>query len=327
MARFSAAALRERAKENLNRSAVTAVAAKEETEQLLSGARAGSATLPIEQIHADPEQPRKLFDPEKLEELKRSILALGGLENPVQIYHRPGVGFVIRHGERRYRALQELLTEGHDRFRQVPVLMVPPPEATPEGEQGLRIAQVVENNARESLLPLETAEQYHLIAQAGRSEPMRATELAALTGTEERVVQRYLFVVGGLDPEDRALLREAYPDAPLRPLYTLVQWLHEHGRTLDAAQRREAVRRFAEARPTERMVPVVLRELTPRKKVGRPARTRFSVGKTKSGGYQVKLTVPADLLRDPAALRRAREELDRAQAQLEEMERALEGGG
>lgn len=327
MAKFNAAALREKAKQNLAQSAATAVAAKQETEQLLSGARTGNATLPIEQIHPDPDQPRKSFDREALDELKRAILALGGLENPIHIYYRESVGFTVKHGERRFRALRELLEEGHDEFRQVPVLMSPPPDRSAEGEQRLRIAQVVENNVRRSLLPLETAEQFHLIATAGRDEPIPATRLAELTGTEERVVQRFLYVVAGLAPEERAGLREAWPDAPLRPLYALVQWLQEQGRGLDAEDRAAAIELFARERPTERMVRVALRELAAKKKPGRPARKRFTAGTTKTGAFQVKLTLPPELVRDAASIRKARADLQRAQAQLEELERALGGGG
>ena len=323
MARFNATALREKAKQNLTRSAATAVAAKEETEQLLSGVRTGNASLPIEQIHPDPDQPRKSFDREALDELKRAILALGGLENPIHIYYRESVGFTIKHGERRFRALSELLEEGHEQFRQVPVLMSSPPDRSPEGEQRLRIAQVVENNARESLLPLETAEQFFLIANAGRAEPIPAKHLAELTGTEERVVQRYLYVVGGLPDGERGAVREAWPDAPLRPLYALVQWLQEHGARLEPGQRAAALQRFTKERPTERMVRVVLRDLEPRKRAGRPARKRFSSGTTRTGAFQVKLTLPAEMARDAGALRKARADLQRAQEQLEEMERAL----
>lgn len=325
MAKFSAAALREKARSNLAQSAATAVAAKQETEQLLSGARTGNATLPIEQIHPDPDQPRKAFDRERLDELKRAVLALGGLENPIQIYYRESVGFTIRHGERRFRALSELLAEGHEQFRQVPVLMTPPPDRSPEGEQRLRIAQVVENNARVGLLPLETAEQFFLIAQAGRSEPMPAKHLAELTGVEERVVQRYLYVVGGLAEEERVMFRAEYPDAALRPLYALVQWLQEHAARLGAEERLAAIRRFIRDRPTERMVRVVLRDLAPKRKPGRQARKRFSAGTTRNGSFQVKLTLPSDLLRDASAIRKARVDLQRAQEQLEEMERALGG--
>lgn len=325
MAKFNAAALREKAKQNLAQSAATAVAAKQETEQLLSGARTGNATLPIEQIQPDPDQPRKAFDRDGMDELKRAILALGGLENPVQIYYRESVGFTIKHGERRFRALKELLEEGHEQFRQIPVLMSPPPDRSPEGEQRLRIAQVVENNVRRSLLPLETAEQFHLIATAGRSESIPATRLAELTGTEERVVQRYLYVVGGLSERERTDVRDAWPEAPLRPLYALVQWLQEHGSRLDAEQRAAAIERFTRERPTERMLRVALRDLAPKKKPGRPARKRFSSGTTKTGAFQVKLTLPPELVRDAASIRKARADLQRVQEQLEEMERALGG--
>ncbi|HEX2188228.1 MAG TPA: ParB N-terminal domain-containing protein [Longimicrobiaceae bacterium] len=323
MAKFNAAALREKAKQNLSRTAAPAVAAKRETEQLLSGARTGNATLPIEQIHPDPDQPRKAFDREGLDELKRAIVALGGLENPIHIYYRDGVGFTIKHGERRFRALGELVEEGHEELRQVPVLMGPPADRSAEGEQRLRIAQVLENNVRRSLLPLETAEQFHLIATAGRGEPIPATRLAELTGTEERVVQRFLFVVGGLTAGERAGLREAWPEAPLRPLYALVQWLQEAGRRLDPADRAAAIELFTRERPTERMVRVALRDLAPKKKPGRPARKRFTAGTTRTGAFQVKLTLPPELVRDAASIRKARADLRRVEEQLEEMERAL----
>ncbi|MBV9773994.1 MAG: hypothetical protein JO040_08590, partial [Gemmatimonadetes bacterium] len=50
---------------------------------------------------------------------------------------------------------------------------------------------------------------------------------------------------------------------------------------------------------------------------------RFTAGTLKNGAFQVKLTLPSDLLRDVASIRKARVDLQRAQEQLEEMERAL----
>ncbi|HEX7240940.1 MAG TPA: ParB/RepB/Spo0J family partition protein [Longimicrobiaceae bacterium] len=327
MARPNAAALRERAKENLARTAAPAVAAKQETEQLLSGARTGNATLPIEQLHADPDQPRKSFDRERLDELKRAIVALGGLENPIQIYWKESVGFTIKHGERRFRALTELIAEGHEELRQVPILVCPPPDRTEEGDRRLRLAQVVENNARAALLPLETAEQFFAVAVSGRDEALPTRQLSELTGTDERVVQRYLFVVGGLSAEEREAVREAWPEAPLRPLYALVQWLQEHAPKPGDEVRGRAIRRFAKERPTERMVPVALRDLAPKKRAGRPARKRFSAGTTRGGAFQVKLTLPPELTRDRASIRNARRDLQKVQEQLEAMERALEEDG
>ncbi len=326
MARKTTADLRAAAMRNTSTAAAGVQASHQHTEQIRAAARDRYAFLSIDTIHPDPDQPRRVFDRGKLDELKRAILALGGLENPLQIYHREGSGWTLKHGERRHRALSELVREGHDQFRTAPVLIDQPPEPGAEGRRRFRIAQVVENNARENLLPLETAEQYYLIASTDLDEPMPATRLAALTGTDERMAQRYLFVVGRLTADERQLLHARYPDAPMKPPYALVQWLQSYDGALDAASRLTVVERFAEARPTHSMLRVALRDLAPKKTPGPRPRKRFTAGTTRSGAYQVKLTLPADLLRDPTAIRKAREDLQRAEQQLDRIERDLLGG-
>jgi hypothetical protein len=323
MARKSTADLRAAAMKNTSTAAAGVQASHHHTEQLRAAARDRYAFLPLDTIHPDPEQPRRIFQRDKLDELKRAIVALGGLENPLQIYHREGSGWTLKHGERRHRALTELVREGHDEFRTAPVLIEQAPAPGAEGRRRFRIAQVVENNVRENLLPLETAEQYFLIATTDLDGPMAATQLAALTGTDERMAQRYLYVVGGLTPDEREVLHSRYPDAPLKPLYALVQWLQSYDGALDRDSRLAAVEHFAEVRPTEAMLRVALRHLAPRKTPGPRPRKRFSAGTTRSGAFQVKLTLPADLLRDPTAVRKAREDLQRAQQQLDEIERDL----
>lgn len=60
----------------------------------------------LAQITPDPDQPRKHFNPVKLDELAQSIKE-NGLLSPIMV--RPvGDAFVIVHGERRYRAVQSL---------------------------------------------------------------------------------------------------------------------------------------------------------------------------------------------------------------------------
>ena len=323
MARKSTADLRTAAMRNTSTAAAGVQASHLQTEQIRAAARDRYAFLPIETINPDPDQPRRVFDRDKLNELKRAILALGGLENPLQIYHREGDGWTLKHGERRHRALSELVREGHDQFRTAPVLIDKAPESGAEGRRRFRIAQVVENNARENLLPLETAEQYYLIATTDLDAPMPATQLAALTGTDDRMAQRYLFVVGGLTEEERGLLHERYPDAPLKPLYALVQWLQSYEGKLDPSSRMAVVERFAEARPTQNMIRVALRDLAPKRTPGPRPRKRFSAGTIKTGAYQVKLTLPADLLRDPTAVRKAKEDLQKVQQYLDGIEREL----
>ncbi len=60
--------------------------------------------VPVEQLHANPDQPRKHFDPDALAELAASI-AQHGILQPV-VVKRAASGFLIMAGERRYRAAQ-----------------------------------------------------------------------------------------------------------------------------------------------------------------------------------------------------------------------------
>src|ERR1035437_6769618 len=60
------------------------------------------ATIPLHLIYPNPDQPRKDFDAEKLEELAMSIREYGVLE-PIVVTKRD-VRYMIIAGERRYRA-------------------------------------------------------------------------------------------------------------------------------------------------------------------------------------------------------------------------------
>lgn len=58
--------------------------------------------LELSQVYANPDQPRKHFDPVALAELAESI-KLNGLMQPISVVRRPD-GYMIIAGERRYRA-------------------------------------------------------------------------------------------------------------------------------------------------------------------------------------------------------------------------------
>src|SRR5213595_1421018 len=61
--------------------------------------------IPVDQIEANPAQPRKSFSPEALEELVTSIRASGVIQ-PVIVRHR-GPGYQLIAGERRWRAARQ----------------------------------------------------------------------------------------------------------------------------------------------------------------------------------------------------------------------------
>jgi len=102
--------------------------------------------LPIEQVMADPDQPRRMFDEEALDELSESI-KIHGILQPLVVTGKAGA-YVIVAGERRWRAAQRAgLTE-------VPALV-----RTLTGQHRLELS-LIENLQRRDLNPLETATAY-----------------------------------------------------------------------------------------------------------------------------------------------------------------------
>lgn len=108
--------------------------------------------VPLDQISPNPNQPRKDFDSNALNELSASIRASGVIQ-PI-IVRRDGTGYQLIAGERRWRAARQA---GLDR---IPAIVR---EAT--DAQSLELA-LVENLLREDLNPIEEAEAYQrLLAQ------------------------------------------------------------------------------------------------------------------------------------------------------------------
>ena len=117
--------------------------------------------LPIGQVDINPEQPRKRFDKEKLEELAASIRNVGILQ-PITVYAQ-GDRYVIIAGERRYRAAR---IAG---LSEVPAIV--------RDEQRLRRMEMalIENLQRDDLNPIEEARALHiLIEQVGVTQEQLA---------------------------------------------------------------------------------------------------------------------------------------------------------
>lgn len=69
------------------------------------------STVPIAQIRPNPRQPRRTFDPDRMEELKASIRAQGGLLQSIRLWQLDEDCYEIIAGERRWRAYSELAAE------------------------------------------------------------------------------------------------------------------------------------------------------------------------------------------------------------------------
>jgi ParB family chromosome partitioning protein len=120
-------------------------------------ATAPDREIPIESVRPNPNQPRRHFDPEALEELASSIRELGIIQ-PLVV--RPvGDGYEIVAGERRWRAAQ--MAQKHS----VPVVI-----RDYVDREVLQIA-IVENVQRADLNPMDEATGYAtLIEQYGHSQ-------------------------------------------------------------------------------------------------------------------------------------------------------------
>jgi len=120
----------------------------------------GVRDIPIELVHANPEQPRRAFPAEELADLERSIRDKGVLQ-PILVRPSPRTEgeFEIVAGERRWRAGQ-----------QAGLGVIPALVRTLNDERAYEIS-IVENVQREDLNPLEEAQAYNvLIGRFGKTQ-------------------------------------------------------------------------------------------------------------------------------------------------------------
>jgi ParB family transcriptional regulator, chromosome partitioning protein len=121
-------------------------------EVLIGGATAEAslAEIPVASIHPNPRQPRRRFEPEASAGLVESIRAQGVLQ-PVIVRPRPGGGYELIAGERRWRAAKEAGTA-----------TVPSVVRVADDRDSILLA-LVENVAREQLSAVEEARAYAVL--------------------------------------------------------------------------------------------------------------------------------------------------------------------
>ena len=131
-----------------------------------TGSEASNSTLPLREIEPDPEQPRKRFDDDALNQLADSITE-NGLLQPIAVRpKKAGPGYIIIAGERRWRAAR---LAGLD---EVPVIIK---DVTDEQAAALAL---IENLQREDLDPIEVAEGCRqLIDKYGLTQESAAKKL------------------------------------------------------------------------------------------------------------------------------------------------------
>jgi ParB family chromosome partitioning protein len=153
-------------------------------EVLIGGGEPELAHLPVNQIHANPRQPRKRFDHESVSGLAESIRAQG-LVQPVVVRPRLEGGYELIAGERRWRAAREAGVE-----------TVPAVVRDADDRDSLLLA-LVENVARENLSSVEEARAYAVLIdefglslgevadRVGRSKPTVSNRIRLLELSDE----------------------------------------------------------------------------------------------------------------------------------------------
>ncbi len=177
----------------------------------------------LDLIDEDPDQPRREFSEDELQNLTASIRVEGILQ-PIVVRRSEQAGrFIIVMGARRYRAAK--LAE----LDEAPVVLRDDAEANP-------YAQMVENIQRDDLKASEIARFITARLEAGEKQ----TEIARRLGKPRDWVSRYAAV-----PKMPSFLQEMLATSSIRAVYELYQaWRQEPSKVERAARDRPAFTDF-----------------------------------------------------------------------------------
>ena len=160
--------------------------------------------IDINKIQANENQPRTVFNEEKIEELAASIKE-NGLIQPIVVRKVNGIYQIIA-GERRYRACCSL------NMKQVPCII------EDYDDKQTQTLAIIENIQREDLSPLEEAKAYQaLIKEYGYSQ----TELADIVGKKQSTIANKLRLLKLSDDVLTLLMEEEISSGHARALLGL----------------------------------------------------------------------------------------------------------
>lgn len=161
--------------------------------------------LDVSSIKANPNQPRKTFDPDALMELRDSILSQGVIQ-PILVEEIADSSYVIIAGERRFRAAKMA------GLKTVPAIV-----RSFTALQRLEVA-LIENIQREALNPVEEARAYsYLLTQAG----IKQEDLAKKVGKSRPAISNSLRILNLPEKMLDALQRGFFSSGHARALLSV----------------------------------------------------------------------------------------------------------
>ena len=211
----------------------------------------GAFEIELARIRADPNQPRKGFDPAELDELVETIRRLG-IITPITVqYIEADNTYQIITGERRFQAA-----------RLAGLKTIPCCVRSPDAEDVL-VQQIVENWQRADLKPFELADS---LARLRDTYGYSQTELAKATGKNKSEISRLLSLLD-LDPDvQKAARHDANNKITKRHLFALAR--------LPASRQRELLGQIQDdnltARNTERRAVQIQQLAKGGRKAGEP---------------------------------------------------------
>ena len=139
-------------------------------------AASGLASVPVAAIEPHPDQPRRRFDEDALNDLAASIAERGVIQ-PVIVRPLAGGRYQLVAGERRWRAAQKA------QLHEIPALI------RDLEEREVTALALIENIQREDLNPVEEARAYKRLAQL---EDLPHLEIARLVGKSRSHVANFI---------------------------------------------------------------------------------------------------------------------------------------
>lgn len=136
--------------------------------------------ISLDEIHEDPDQPRRIFDESSLKELAENIKERGVIQ-PISVRPRPEGGYYINVGARRFRAS---VMAG---LQAIPAIIFD------MGTDTLRFAQMAENIHRESLTPLEIG--HFILSEVAKGK--KKGEIAKALGKGSSFVSHHVKLAEG----------------------------------------------------------------------------------------------------------------------------------
>jgi ParB family transcriptional regulator, chromosome partitioning protein len=163
----------------------------------------GLKRIHLDQIEANPDQPRKVFDDAALRELASSILARG-LKQPITVRPIGGDTYQVVMGERRWRA--HCLLRDEDKLEEATILAF----VRRTTDEDVAVDAIVENLTRADLTVLEEANAFQHLLDAGYSVARIAREI----GIQPWRV-KYRLQLTALDPIIQEMLAKGQITSPM----------------------------------------------------------------------------------------------------------------